>query len=33
MAEIKAGERIALSFDRRRIHLFDGDGLRIAGAR
>jgi hypothetical protein len=32
MAEIKVGERIALSFDRRRIHLFDGDGRRIAGA-
>ena len=33
MAEIKVGERIALSFDRRRIHLFDGDGRRIDGAR
>jgi hypothetical protein len=32
MAEIKVGERIALTLDRRRIHLFDGDGRRIAGA-
>jgi multiple sugar transport system ATP-binding protein len=33
MAEIKAGERVALSLDRRRIHLFDGDGRRMAGGR
>ncbi len=33
MAEIKAGERIAMSFDRGRIHLFDAGGRRIAGAR
>ena len=32
MAEIKVDERIALSFDQRRIHLFDGDRRRIAGA-
>ena len=32
MAEIKVGERIALSFDRRRIYLFDADGRRIGGA-
>jgi ABC-type sugar transport system ATPase subunit len=32
MAEINAGERIALSLDRRRIHLFDGEGRRIGGA-
>ncbi len=32
MAEIKAGERIALSLDRRRMHLFDGEGRRIASA-
>jgi ABC-type sugar transport system ATPase subunit len=31
MADIKVGERIALSLDRRRIHLFDTDGQRIAG--
>jgi ABC-type sugar transport system ATPase subunit len=33
MAEIKVGERIALSFDQRSIYLFDRDGRRIAGAR
>jgi len=30
MAEIKVGARIALTFDRRRIYLFDRDGRRIA---
>jgi ABC-type sugar transport system ATPase subunit len=30
MAEIKAGERIALTLDQRRIHIFDADGRRIA---
>ena len=29
MAEIKVGERIAVSLDRRRIHLFDAQGRRI----
>jgi hypothetical protein len=29
MAEIKAGERIALTLDQRRIQLFDADGRRI----
>ena len=32
MAEIKVGERIALSLDRRRIHLFDGYKRRIGDA-
>ena len=32
MAEITAGERIALSLDRRRIHLFNAEGRRIGGA-
>jgi ABC-type sugar transport system ATPase subunit len=32
MAEIKVGERVALSLDQRRIHLFDSDGRRIATA-
>jgi ABC-type sugar transport system ATPase subunit len=30
MAEINVGERIALSLDQRRIHLFDSGGRRIA---
>ena len=30
MADIKVGERLALTLDERRIHLFDGDGRRIA---
>jgi multiple sugar transport system ATP-binding protein len=33
MAEITAGERIALTLDRRRIYLFDGDGRRVAVAK
>jgi len=33
MAEIKAGERIALSLDRSKIHLFDKTGRRIGGRR
>ena len=32
MAEIKVGAHIALTFDRRRIYLFDRDGRRISGA-
>jgi ABC-type sugar transport system ATPase subunit len=32
MAEIKVGERIAISLDRRRIHLFDAQGRRIDAA-
>jgi len=31
MAEIKVGERVALSLNSRRIYLFDRDGRRIAG--
>src|SRR5581483_8196244 len=30
MADIKVGERLALTLDDRRIHLFDGEGRRIA---
>ena len=33
MADIKVGERVGLSLDQRRIHLFDGEGRRIGGAR
>jgi ABC-type sugar transport system ATPase subunit len=32
MAEINVGERVALSLNQRRIHLFNSDGRRIAGA-
>ncbi len=33
MADIKVGERIALSLDQRRIHLFDDKGRRIGNAK
>jgi hypothetical protein len=33
MAEIKTGERVALSLDHRHVHLFDREGWRIGGAR
>jgi ABC-type sugar transport system ATPase subunit len=33
MADIKVGERIALSLDQRRIHLFDDTGRRIGNAK
>jgi ABC-type sugar transport system ATPase subunit len=33
MAEIKVGERVAVSLDRRRIHLFDAHGRRVNAAK
>ena len=32
MAEITVGERVSLTLDQRRIHLFDADGRRVDSA-